>query len=93
MEGHYYVLFFLLAVFSVVVILVKRVYWHPLSRFPGPILPATTSFYQFYILRTGKEGPWYRSLHEKYGRFIAIHIISCAESYITLHYPPTDAFF
>lgn len=54
------------------ILFLKRIYWHPLSTFPGPILPATTSFYQFYVLWKGKEGPWYRGLHEKYGRSLVL---------------------
>lgn len=48
-------------------IVVRRLYWHPLSKFPGPALPALTSFYQFYIFWTHREGDWYSKLHEKYG--------------------------
>ena len=72
----YYFAFFLSVIFSLVVFLLKRVYWHPLSKFPGPILPATTSFYQFYVLWTGKEGHWYRSLHQKYGT-LPVLVRSC----------------
>ncbi|RMJ16805.1 hypothetical protein CDV36_003522 [Fusarium kuroshium] len=39
-----------------VVIVIRRLYWHPLSKFPGPALPALTSFYQFYIFWTHEEG-------------------------------------
>lgn len=66
-QGSHYMLLFLSLLLAAVAFLVKRVYWHPLSRFPGPILPAITSLYQFYIFWTGKEGHWYRSLHRKYG--------------------------
>ena len=61
-------LIFLLGIIaSGVIFFVRRVYWHPLSNFPGPILPATTTFYQFYKLWKGQEGHWYRSLHQQYG--------------------------
>lgn len=56
--------------------LIRRVYWHPLSRFPGPILPAVTSFYQFGILWKGQEGPWYRSLHQEYGTTLLLPTLS-----------------
>ena len=58
------------------VLLAKRVYWHPLSKFPGPVLPATTSFYQFYMLWKGREGQWYRDLHERYGIYSPLPLIS-----------------
>lgn len=48
-------------------IVIRRLYLHPLSKFPGPALPALTSFYQFYMFWTHKEGDWYSELHEKYG--------------------------
>lgn len=74
MPGYLPNLLILLAIFaSGVVFLVKRIYWHPLSKFPGPILPAITSFYQFHKLWKGQEGPWYRGLHQKYGTH---HVLS-----------------
>lgn len=67
------VLLLLAAIFiSSVCFLIKRVYWHPLSQFPGPPLAATTSFYQFHKLWKGQEGPWYRNLHLKYGIHLAL---------------------
>ncbi|KEZ40170.1 hypothetical protein SAPIO_CDS9220 [Scedosporium apiospermum] len=48
------------------IFVLKRLYFHPLSKFPGPTLPSLSSFYQFYIFWTRREGDWYSELHEKY---------------------------
>lgn len=69
MAGQYSIIVALgLTVFSSILILLRKIFWHPLSQFPGPILPATTSLYQFSKFWTHQEGQWYRQLHQKYGR-------------------------
>ncbi|UPK92403.1 hypothetical protein LCI18_003338 [Fusarium solani-melongenae] len=73
---------FLSLVLIGVVIVIRRLYWHPLSKFPGPALPALTSFYQFYIFWTHQEGNWYSKLHEKYGP-----VVRCGPNHLSFNDP------
>ncbi|KAM4060578.1 cytochrome p450 [Hirsutella rhossiliensis] len=66
----------------VLLFLVRRLYWHPLSQFPGPVLPALTSFYQFYMFWTGQEGEWYSKLHEQYGP-----VVRCGPNHLCFNEP------
>ena len=53
---------------------IQRLYFHPLSRFPGPKLAALTTLYTAYYDFT-KPGSFMRhtlELHEKYGDVIRI---------------------
>lgn len=51
---------------------VARLYFHPLSRFPGPSLAALTDYYvSWYIIF--KDGAWVaqlQNLHDRYGACI-----------------------
>ncbi|RDW81515.1 cytochrome P450 [Aspergillus mulundensis] len=46
-----------------------RLYWHPLSRFPGPKLAAASRIYEFYhnVIHTGRYIWKIEELHRKYG--------------------------
>lgn len=60
---------------AVVYILAKithNVYFHPLSKFPGPKLAAVTHLYEFYYdcVRGGKFIWEIQKMHEKYGKKI-----------------------
>ncbi|CZT10519.1 related to cytochrome P450 CYP3/CYP5/CYP6/CYP9 subfamilies [Rhynchosporium agropyri] len=54
--------------------MVYRVWFSPLSRFPGPKLAAATLFYEAYydVIKTGKYTFKIRELHKKYGPIIRI---------------------
>ncbi|KAI4193810.1 MAG: hypothetical protein LQ350_008136 [Teloschistes chrysophthalmus] len=73
---------FVLAVLGSIFILLRRIFWHPLSQYPGPILPATTSLYQYGKFWTHKEGQWYRHLHEKYGP-----VVRCGPNHLSINEP------
>ncbi|KAJ3521435.1 hypothetical protein NMY22_g12318 [Coprinellus aureogranulatus] len=53
---------------------ISRLYFHPLSRFPGPPLAALTDYYvSYYVIF--KSGAWVaqlRTLHEQYGPVVRI---------------------
>lgn len=46
-----------------------RLYFHPLSKFPGPRLAAVTHLYEFYhdVVRNGMFLWKIQEMHEKYG--------------------------
>lgn len=48
---------------------IYRLFFHPLSRFPGPRLAALTRWYEFYydVVKPGQFIWKIESLHEKYG--------------------------
>ncbi|KAM0148414.1 hypothetical protein ACHAPG_009990 [Botrytis cinerea] len=53
---------------------VYRLYFHPLSRFPGPLLPAVTLWSEFYYecIQSGQYFLKIAQWHEKYGPIIRI---------------------
>lgn len=62
---------FALAAFAVysVQLIVRRLYFHPLAKIPGPFLARTTYWYEFYqdVILGGMYVKNYPALHEKYG--------------------------
>ncbi|KAK3070560.1 hypothetical protein LTR53_010241 [Teratosphaeriaceae sp. CCFEE 6253] len=64
----------LAALISLSAAVIRRLYFHPLSAFPGPRLAAATKAYQFYfdVLQRGKL-PWaLLRMHEQYGPVVRI---------------------
>lgn len=55
--------------FSLVVLPVYRIWFSPLSKFPGPKLAAATLWYEFYydVVLTGQYTFKIKDLHQKYG--------------------------
>ncbi|KAI1397246.1 cytochrome P450 [Hypoxylon fuscum] len=51
-----------------------RLFWHPLSRFPGPKLAAITRYYEAYfdVIHNGQYTFKIADLHKKYGPIIRI---------------------
>jgi hypothetical protein len=56
-------------------LVIYRLYFHPLSHFPGPKLAAATTLYRAYwqVWQDGEHVAQFTRLHEQYGRspFIA----------------------
>ncbi|KAF8173014.1 cytochrome P450, partial [Mycena galopus ATCC 62051] len=44
--------------------------FHPLAKFPGPLLPKATSLWFAYLVYTGKRHVKLAQLHDKYGVFV-----------------------
>ena len=51
------------------IVAVKRVYFHPLSKFPGPRIGTLTNWYNLYfnIIKKGIAIKQWPELHKKYG--------------------------
>lgn len=50
---------------------IYRLYFHPLSKFPGPRLTAATHLYEFYydVVKGGRFIFQIEKMHEKYGQY------------------------
>ncbi|KAJ3515892.1 hypothetical protein NLJ89_g1470 [Agrocybe chaxingu] len=47
--------------------------WHPLAKYPGPLLCKLSKFYlAFKAARGGKQHIYYKNLHEKYGNVVRV---------------------
>ncbi|KZV71626.1 cytochrome P450 [Peniophora sp. CONT] len=44
--------------------------FHPLARFPGPLINKLTSFRMMYIVYTGQRNRYIMDLHKNYGKFV-----------------------
>ena len=66
----------LLISLRIVWLVVYRLCLHPLAKFPGPRLAATTVFYEFYYdgLRRGQYTFEIGRMHEKYGMFVILEL-------------------
>jgi len=55
--------------FYFLVLVVYRLFFHPLRNIPGPRIAAATSWYEFYqdVILVGHYVKEYPVLHEKYG--------------------------
>lgn len=51
---------------------IYNVYFHPLSKFPGPILATATSIPYAYHVFNGRGVDWLQYLHEKYGKVVRV---------------------
>ena len=58
----------LFLVYAIVVVL-YRLFFHPLAKFPGPKLAAASSLYEFYLnaVKDGTATHKRKEWHEKYG--------------------------
>ena len=59
----------IIVVASLVVFVVSRLYFHPLSKFKGPKIAALTRWYEFYhdVICDGTYVKYYSELHKKHG--------------------------
>lgn len=69
--SRFFISWSLLGLLYLVVLHVRRVYFHPLSKFPGPRLAALSRWYEFYfdVIRGGTFIKQFPALHQQYGKF------------------------
>lgn len=68
--------------------IIYRLYFHPLSKIPGPKLAAITGYYEFYfnVIKRGTFIWEMERLHETYGRFSEKDIVTFAQFFIRTYY-------
>ncbi|KAJ4319707.1 hypothetical protein N0V94_003766 [Neodidymelliopsis sp. IMI 364377] len=49
-----------------------RIFFHPLSHIPGPLLPKTTSLWLYYHAYIGDEASAIHHLHARYGPYVCV---------------------
>ena len=61
--------------------IIYTLYFHPLSRFPGPTFACISRFWQIYELLQGHSECTHRSLHAKHGHLVRIapNELSCSD--------------
>ena len=52
--------------------IVYNLYFHPLSKYPGPLSLKISKFVGMYYAFDGKQDRFLKSLHEKYGPYVRI---------------------
>ena len=50
---------------------IYRVWFHPLAKYPGPLLGRITPLYDFYIAYGEKRAHHFAYMHAKYGKYLA----------------------
>ncbi|GME64102.1 Cytochrome P450 [Neofusicoccum parvum] len=51
---------------------VYNIYFHPLSKYPGPKYAAATGLASWYIFSSGNGPFWVRRMHEQYGEIVRL---------------------
>ena len=46
--------------------------WHPMARYPGPMLAKFSKFYMVYIVHQPQSWKWIQAQHHKYGDAVRI---------------------
>ncbi|KAF8150653.1 cytochrome P450 [Crassisporium funariophilum] len=46
--------------------------WHPLAKYPGPLICKVSKFYLAFLSLVGKQHIFYANLHQKYGEVVRI---------------------
>ena len=54
-------------------LIIYRLYFHPLAKFPGPKIAACTTLYEFYydVVKDGQYIWQIKDLHQEYGEYPA----------------------
>ena len=70
-----------IVVIAVLAFILQRVYFHPLSKIPGPKLAALTSLYYTFHEFRGDRHFFINNLHRKYGAIVRIgpSYVSCSD--------------
>jgi cytochrome P450 len=80
----------LLLVLRTIAVIIYRVYFHPLAKFPGPKIAATSRLYEFWYqgIKTTEYPEKIKKMHEKYGPIVRIspYELSLNDSDFNLEY-------
>ncbi|MCJ1385975.1 hypothetical protein MMC17_009100 [Xylographa soralifera] len=64
-------MFFSFSIFIVVAV-IRRIYFSPISDIPGPFIARFSILWQLWVTATGQAGPAIVALHKKHGKFVRI---------------------
>jgi len=64
------------AIAQILGVVVYRLYFHPLARYPGPLLARICSLHQLYHAWKGDRHLEFWRMHEKYGQYSPCHFPS-----------------
>ncbi|MCJ1414106.1 hypothetical protein MMC32_000431 [Xylographa parallela] len=56
----------------IVVAVIRRIYFSPISDIPGPLVARFSILWQLWVTATGQLGPAIVALHKKHGKFVRI---------------------
>ncbi|OAL03398.1 cytochrome P450 [Phaeosphaeriaceae sp. SRC1lsM3a] len=71
-QAHPILTIILTPLFVLVIRSIYRIYFHPLSHIPGPLLPKLTSLWLHYHAYVGDEASSIRALHASYGALVRV---------------------
>jgi len=54
------------------IVLYRLSSWHPLAKYPGPVICKISGFWLAFIALGGKRHSYYYELHRKYGDFVRV---------------------
>ncbi|KAK0509985.1 hypothetical protein JMJ35_007379 [Cladonia borealis] len=72
--SHAFICAALFSVLLIIIACIRRVYFHPLTKFPGPRTASFTAWYGFYfdVVKGGIGTKRFPSLHQRYGPIVRV---------------------
>lgn len=65
-----YPIYYAVLVLSIVLYRISP--FHPLAKYPGPLMGKISKFWGLWIMANGKQHVYIKKLHEKYGMYVRV---------------------